>query len=90
MSIQFNHDGFLSPQDYPMTIGQLQDSLLVRGPDDGSPWNRKKRLILVNNLSIIVNQLHRVDESGNEQMFPAAFRKTRDTFLPKGIIQIIK
>lgn len=30
------------------------------------------------------------DEYGSEQMFPAAFRKTRDTFLPKGIIQIIK
>lgn len=30
------------------------------------------------------------DENGNEQMFSAAFRKTRDTFLPKGIIQIIK
>jgi hypothetical protein len=30
------------------------------------------------------------DENGNEQMFPAAFRKTRDTLLPKGIIQIIK
>ena len=31
-----------------------------------------------------------LDEYGNEQMFPAAFRKTRDTFLPKGIIKIIK
>lgn len=31
-----------------------------------------------------------IDEHGYEQMFPAAFRKTRDTFLPKGIIQIIK
>ncbi|MBP1991488.1 DUF6932 family protein [Paenibacillus eucommiae] len=30
------------------------------------------------------------DENGYEQMFPAAFRKTRDTFLSKGIIQIIK
>lgn len=31
-----------------------------------------------------------LDEYGYEQMFPAAFRKTRDTFLPKGIIQIVK
>ena len=30
------------------------------------------------------------DEYGYEQTFPAAFRKTRDTFLPKGIIKIIK
>jgi len=31
-----------------------------------------------------------VDEHGLEQMFPAAFRKTRDTFEPKGIVKIIK
>lgn len=31
-----------------------------------------------------------LDEHGFEQMFPAAFRKTRDTFEPKGIIKIIK
>ncbi|MET1250186.1 hypothetical protein ABWW58_15510 [Sporolactobacillus sp. STCC-11] len=31
-----------------------------------------------------------LDEYGHQQMFPAAFRKTRDTFLPKGIIKIIK
>ncbi|WP_289140855.1 DUF6932 family protein [uncultured Brevibacillus sp.] len=29
------------------------------------------------------------DEFGNDQQFPAAFRKTRDTYLPKGIIKII-
>ncbi len=177
MSLQFNQDGFLSPQDYPMTIEQLKNSLLIRGPQDGSPWNHQRRLMLVNNLGILVNQLYTVgidlifidgsfvedkaspsdidgyfvadpyalpdivrelnktdpykvwtwdwssriydrnsakpqlpmwhrykvelyphvgqgcgifDENGNEQMFPAAFRKTRDTFLPKGIIQIIK
>lgn len=30
------------------------------------------------------------DEFGNDQQFPAAFRKTRDTYLPKGIVKIIK
>lgn len=30
------------------------------------------------------------DEHGNELLFPAAFRQTRDTFRPKGIIKIIK
>ena len=30
------------------------------------------------------------DEHGNDQQFPAAFRKTRDTYLPKGIIKIIR
>lgn len=177
MSLYFNSNGVLDPEDYPMTIEQLKDSLLVNGPGDGLPWNYQKRLMLVNNLEILVKQLHAVgideifidgsfvedkaspsdidgyfvanpytlpdvvrelnkldpykvwtwdwnsriydrnsakpqlpmwhrykvelyphvgqgtgipDENGNEQMFPAAFRKTRDTFLPKGIIQIIK
>nr|WP_018921998.1 hypothetical protein [Salsuginibacillus kocurii] len=31
-----------------------------------------------------------VDEYGHQQQFPAAFRKTRDTFHQKGIIKIIK
>lgn len=31
-----------------------------------------------------------LDEYGNQQQFPAAFRKTRDSFLPKGIVKIIK
>ena len=30
------------------------------------------------------------DEFNNDLQFPAAFRKTRDTFQPKGIIKIIK
>lgn len=177
MSLQFNDNGVLPPQDYPMTIEQLKKSLLVQGPGEGSPWNSQKRLMLVNNLDVLVNQLYTVgideifingsfvedkaspsdidgyfvtdpyklpdivrelnkidphkvwtwdwndriydcnsakpqlpmwhryrvelyphvgqgcgilDENGNEQKFPAAFRKTRDTFLPKGIIQIIK
>lgn len=31
-----------------------------------------------------------LDKYGNNQQFPAAFRKTRDTFQPKGIIKIIR
>lgn len=30
------------------------------------------------------------DQFGNDLLFPAAFRQTRDTFRPKGIIKIIK
>ncbi|WP_052473986.1 DUF6932 family protein [Jeotgalibacillus alimentarius] len=30
-----------------------------------------------------------LDEYGHQQQFPAAFRKTRDSFLPKGIVKII-
>lgn len=32
MSLQFTDDGILAPKDYPMTIEQLMNSLLVRGP----------------------------------------------------------
>lgn len=171
----FNDHGLLAGQDYPMTFDQLRTSLLVTGPKDGSPWDTNKRMTLVNNLEVLVNQLWRVgimeifidgsfvedkaspgdidgyfvadvrtlpdivrelnsidpykiwswkdriydrnsakwqlpmwhrykvelyphvgqssgilDEHGVEQMFPAAFRKTRDTFEPKGIVKIIK
>lgn len=65
MLLQFNDDGILAPQDYPMTIEQLKDSLLVRGREDGTPWNYQKRLMLVNNLIILVNQLYTVGIDGN-------------------------
>ena len=157
----FNDNGLLAAQDYPMTLNQIRTSLLVTGPKDGLPWDADKRMFLVDNLEIMVNQLwivgiteiyidgyfvadvrtlpdivrelnsidphkiwswkdriydrnsakwqlpmwHRykvelyphigqssgiVDEHGLEQMFPAAFRKTRDTLEPKGIVKIIK
>ena len=31
-----------------------------------------------------------LDEHGNNLLFPSAFRQTRDTFKPKGIIKIIR
>jgi hypothetical protein len=173
--LKFNEQGLLAPQDYPMTLDELRNSLLITGPKDGSPWNTNKRIMLVDNLEVMVNQLwtvgmteifidgsfvedkaspsdidgyfvadirtlsdivrelnsidpykiwswkdriydrnsakwqmpmwHQykvelyphigqssgiVDEHGQEQMFPAAFRKTRDTSEPKGIVKIIK
>lgn len=30
------------------------------------------------------------DEFGNDQMFPAAFRKSRDAYRPKGIVRIVR
>ncbi|MCQ2009485.1 hypothetical protein NOM01_05665 [Sporolactobacillus sp. STSJ-5] len=60
MSLVFNENGVLSPGDYLMTIEQLKSSLLVQGPGGGEPWNQQKPLMLVNNLSILVDQLHRV------------------------------
>lgn len=31
-----------------------------------------------------------LDEFGNQQQFPAAFRKTRGSFTPKGIVQVVR
>lgn len=174
--LKFNEYGLLPPYDFPMTIDELKDSLLVKGLKN-LPWDAEKHLMLVNNLEILVDQLWRVglndiyidgsfvedkaspgdidgyfvadimtlpdlvrelnsidpykvwtwdwndriydrnsakaqlpmwhvykvelyphvgqgsgitEEFGNEQKFPAAFRKTRETFQPKGIIKIIK
>lgn len=120
----FNDEGLLEPDDYSITISDLKTSLLVHGPGQDYPWDDKKRLQLVNNLEILVDQLWTVgideiyiDGSFVEdkaspsdidgyfiadlqslpeivrelnKMFPAAFRKTRDTFKPKGILKIIK
>ncbi|OFW78853.1 MAG: hypothetical protein A2201_04525 [Alicyclobacillus sp. RIFOXYA1_FULL_53_8] len=177
--MDFDQDGLLPPLDYPLTINDLRQSLLVVGPQDGSPWDTKWRMKLVDNLEIMVQQLWEIgvtdifidgsfveqkahpndidgyfvcdymdyingdiernlnvldpnkiwtwksasrrpyrnytklqlpmwhkyrvelyphygqssgirDEFGNEQKFPAAFRKTRDTFSPKGIVKILK
>jgi hypothetical protein len=177
--MQFNDDGLLPPDDYPMTLGDLRKSLLVVGPHDETPWDTQWRSHLVDQLEIMINQLWTVgitdiyvdgsfvenkahpndidgyficdmmryvsgelerelnsidpnkiwtwnnksrrpyrnytkwqlpmwhqyrvelypefsqssgilDEYGNPQKFPAAFRKTRDSFLPKGIVKIIR
>ena len=137
-----------------MTIAKLRNSLLVEGSTYEVPWDKEKRLMLVNKLHWVgINEIfidgyfdadvrtfpdlirelnaidpykvwnwkdriydgnsakyqlgmwHRYrvelypntrqgcgicDEYGHEKTFPAVFRKTRDSFLPKGIIKIIK
>ena len=177
--MHFNQDGLLPPEDYMLTLEELKDSILVRGPGDGEPWDSAWRLHLVENLEIMVEQLWQIgiidifidgsfvenkarpndidgyfkcdifkfisgditrelnaldpykiwtwdsksrrpyrnytkkqlpmwhkyrvelypefnqssgiqDEFGNDLKFPAAFRKTRDRSLPKGIVKIIK
>lgn len=177
--MNFNSDGLLPQGDYELTLEELKQSILVKGPGDGEPWDENWRLFLVENLEIMVLQLwtigiteifidgsfvekkahpndidgyfqcdiheftsnetvrklneldpHKVwtwdsnsrrahnnytkkqlpmwhtyrvelypefnqnsgilDEFGNNLKFPAAFRKTRDTYLPKGIVKIVK
>jgi hypothetical protein len=54
----FNGEGVLPPADYPLTLGQLRDSLLVIGPEGKSEhWDAVWRGHLVANLGILVKQL---------------------------------
>ena len=60
----FTPAGVLPPGDYPLTLDQLQDSILVLGP--GSPrqhpaWDAAWRHSLIQNLSILVRQLWTVN-----------------------------
>ena len=53
----FNDDGFL-PQDYETTFQEIQQSLLVLGPERTEPtWDISRRRWLLNNLEILVRQL---------------------------------
>lgn len=57
----FTAEGLLPPGDYGMTFGELRESLLVRGPDEGYPgWDAEWRLHLAQNLEVMVNQLWEV------------------------------
>jgi hypothetical protein len=62
MVLTFDENGLLPVGDYPMTIADLRESLLVRGPGrEACPhWDTKWRRRLVNNLERLVGQLWRV------------------------------
>ncbi|MDX2475574.1 MAG: hypothetical protein QNL91_17930 [Candidatus Krumholzibacteria bacterium] len=56
----FDKKGLLPRGDYELSIPQIRDSILVRGPVGGcrrSNWDSDWRLRLVTNLELIVNQL---------------------------------
>jgi hypothetical protein len=58
---EFTDDGLLPPGEYVMTVTELKRSRLVRGPIAGKPdWDADWRLHLVENLGILVCQLHQV------------------------------
>jgi hypothetical protein len=46
-------------KDYTLTIDGLRNSMLVKGPTTGEyiPWDKEKRLYLVNQLEIVANQV---------------------------------
>jgi len=50
--------GVLPPEDYILTLAQLQDSMLVKGPKVGSPnWDARWRNRLVRNLNSVAKTL---------------------------------
>ena len=58
--MNFNTDGLLPPEDYELTLDELRESVLVRGPEVENPWDVKWRLFLVNNLEVLIQQLWNV------------------------------
>lgn len=58
--MEFNEFGLLPPGDYILTIPGLKESLLVKGPGNGTPWDSKWRLYLVEQLEKMVQQLWNV------------------------------
>ena len=59
----FIDDGVLPQGDYELTLSELGESVLVRGPRSGSGsehWDREWRFKLVQNLEVVVAQLVQV------------------------------
>lgn len=56
----FNADGLLPPGDYELTLEELKDSMLVRGPPSVRSWDTRWRGLLVRNLDRLVRQLWKV------------------------------
>ncbi|MDR3614798.1 MAG: hypothetical protein P4L53_14665 [Candidatus Obscuribacterales bacterium] len=56
--MQFDDSGRLPPGDYPTTLDELERSILVTGDEErDDAWDTKWRLLLVQNLRTMVNQL---------------------------------
>jgi len=57
----FTGDGLLPPGDYELTLDELRESMLVKGPGASYPdWDAAWRAELVDNLEILVRQLWQV------------------------------
>jgi hypothetical protein len=59
----FNDEGLLPPNEYLLSLSELQDSFLVHGPEDReaySCWDASWRSTLVDNLGILVQQLWQI------------------------------
>jgi hypothetical protein len=56
----FDQDGLLPTGDYEISLADLRQSLLVRGPGGYSTWDSTWREMLVENLEILTRQLWQV------------------------------
>ncbi len=57
--LTFNDKGLLPPNDYPMTLEDIKNSILVKGNGEIN-WDVDWRHYLVDQLSILVKQLWQV------------------------------
>lgn len=53
----FTADGLLPPGDYELTLEELRESMLVKGPHGATDWDARWRGLLVVNLALLVRQL---------------------------------
>lgn len=58
--IVFNAEGFLEPRDFPMTLDEIRQSILVKGPSNQESWDSEWRLMLTQNLEILAKHLWKV------------------------------
>lgn len=98
-------DGYFACNLMEFASGELQRKLNALDPDKVWTWNPASRRAYRGYAKKQLPMWHRyrvelyadigvpagiLDEFGTNQLFPAAFRKQRQTFKPKGIVKIVK
>lgn len=56
----FNKDGLLAPGTYDATVSEIKNSILVQGDGSSSTWDKAWREKLVDQASVLINQLWKV------------------------------
>lgn len=98
-------DGYFECDVFELASGKLQRELNMLDPYKIWTWDSKRRRPYKGYTKKQLPMWHKyrvelyphygqpsgiLDKHGNQLLFPAAFRVTRDTFQPKGIIKILK
>jgi len=58
--VVFTAEGFLEPRDFSMSLDEIRQSILVKGPPGNRSWDSEWRLLLADNLEILAKQLWQV------------------------------